>query len=1049
MYRHVLIVLLFFISIISLYAQTAETIGYRNDEYGDILYRREGTMDGNQVRTLYNNNGEVGQWPFQPSGEWPKGTGHSYLDGVCVLIGTEVTAPGTGRPITPLQTAYREHTDFDKVTGLDWVLEPVPGYMNPQSETPAISTNSETWPDFWPRALPLVDDAWDGYWYGYFGRGVKNADVETFFVMDDSKDGEWKRAPYNFYPVLSDSNRGGIGIRVEVRGFQWSHVLAEDIIFWHYDIVNISDYDYQKTSFGFYTDPGVGGSDDSGDDNAYFDRTLDIAYAYDGDGKGIPGGYTTGMYGYAYLESPGIGGPYYGPGDPRNQGDGIDNDEDGFIDEARDDDIDNDGDWVGFTDLNDNDQWDAEENEPLNDDLGKDGVGPYDRQYVGPDEGEGDGKPTHGEPHFDETDITESDWIGLTSLSIYRLGDGGTGGGWPKDDESMWLQHMAPDSFDTELQNANISMVFASGYFKLLKNRRERFSMALVFGSDLDDLFFNKETVQEIYNANYNFSKPPEKPEVTAVAGDGKVFLYWDDLAEESRDPFMGFDIEGDPTSGPKRDFEGYLIYRSTEPEFNDIKTITDSKGEPKFWKPIAQFDLVDSIEGPDPVGVNGASFWRGSETGLQHAYVDSNVVNGQQYYYAVVSYDMGDPDRGTRGLTPSECTKIITEDFSGNLQFVDVNCAVVTPNAPAAGYVSPQIEGSITEVAGGTGTGSLNVSILNPGAVKEGAAYNVVFDAEGEYPSYTTSSYSIIRTYDGATDTVFTAPDNEISPDIYSTPFDGIALSASNDTSISIVQSETGWLKWEGDKSNLQIIVTPDESAPARDVIYPADYEIHWFDDPQQETPYTRIPVNFIVINSTTQDTVEVEVFDNNGDKALSLGDDIVIIERVESGDFRLTWRINYLQPAGIGYQPIYPGDGHVFVIKTTKPFAKGDYFSFSTKAANIDAEKAKNDLEKIKVVPNPYVAQAVWEKRNLNQTGRGERRIDFIHLPAECTVRIYTVAGSLVKTIYKESNTDDGTVSWNLVTDDGMDAAYGLYIYHVDAPNVGEHIGKFALIK
>jgi hypothetical protein len=48
----------------------------------------------------------------------------------------------------------------------------------------------------------------------------------------------------------------------------------------------------------------------------------------------------------------------------------------------------------------------------------------------------------------------------------------------------------------------------------------------------------------------------------------------------------------GDPTLGFKKDFEGYLVYRSTEPEFNDIKTITDSKGAPKFWKPIAQFDL-------------------------------------------------------------------------------------------------------------------------------------------------------------------------------------------------------------------------------------------------------------------------------------------------------------------------------------------------------------------------------------------------------------------------------------------------------------------------
>jgi hypothetical protein len=52
-------------------------------------------------------------------------------------------------------------------------------------------------------------------------------------------------------------------------------------------------------------------------------------------------------------------------------------------------------------------------------------------------------------------------------------------------------------------------------------------------------------------------------------------------------------------------------------------------------------------------------------------------------------------------------------------------------------------------------------------------------------------------------------------------------------------------------------------------------------------------------------------------------------------------------------------------------------------------------------------------------------------------------------VKTLVKEGGPADGTVSWDLVTEDGMDAAFGLYIYHVDAPDVGEHLGKFALIK
>lgn len=104
-------------------------------------------------------------------------------------------------------------------------------------------------------------------------------------------------------------------------------------------------------------------------------------------------------------------------------------------------------------------------------------------------------------------------------------------------------------------------MVFASGPFPLQQGTRERFSMSLLFGEDLNDILFNKETVQQIYNANYNFSKPPIKPELTAVGGDGKVFLYWDNIAEESCDPFLGFQ-NNDPTQGYKKDFEGYLIYK-------------------------------------------------------------------------------------------------------------------------------------------------------------------------------------------------------------------------------------------------------------------------------------------------------------------------------------------------------------------------------------------------------------------------------------------------------------------------------------------------------
>ena len=103
----------------------------------------------------------------------------------------------------------------------------------------------------------------------------------------------------------------------------------------------------------------------------------------------------------------------------------------------------------------------------------------------------------------------------------------------------------------------------------------------------------------------------------------------------------------------------------------------------------------------------------------------------------------------------------------------------------------------------------------------------------------------------------------------------------------------------------------------------------------------------------------------------------------------------------------------------------------------------------DNIAVVPNPYVIAARWEAPNPYAFGRGERKIQFIHLPKECTIRIYTVRGNLVKEIKHESTTTDGAETWNLVSQDGMDVAYGIYIYHIHAPEIGDKIGKFVIIK
>ena len=377
-------------------------VAQQNEKNGSNQWTQWGIMDGNRVRTLYSNHGEIARWPDQPSGEWPKGSGHSYVDGVALIVSAK-TKDSQGNTITPMSTNYREFIDRDPVTKIPWGWAPLPGYSNPFQDSPARSDVEATWPQSWPDRP--ID--WAGQWNGWFGKGVKNADLETYFVFDDAEDREWTQDPHNFYPCPGDTSRGGLGLQVKARAFQWNHPLAQDVIFWLYEITNECEVDYEEIYFAQYIDWGVGGTDDSGDDEGAYNTRLDIAFAWDYDGVGSPGQWgPVGTAGYAFLESPG------------NSVDGNDNDEDGITDEKRnsgagqliegraniisyveanyDRDLfesfylpveqmpvyqsgvwwtgDEDMDWSIYKDLNGNGEWDR--GEPIHDDVGKDGLGP-------------------------------------------------------------------------------------------------------------------------------------------------------------------------------------------------------------------------------------------------------------------------------------------------------------------------------------------------------------------------------------------------------------------------------------------------------------------------------------------------------------------------------------------------------------------------------------------------------------------------------------------------------------------------------------------------
>jgi hypothetical protein len=108
-----------------------------------------------------------------------------------------------------------------------------------------------------------------------------------------------------------------------------------------------------------------------------------------------------------------------------------------------------------------------------------------------------------------------------------------------------------------------------------------------------------------------------------------------------------------------------------------------------------------------------------------------------------------------------------------------------------------------------------------------------------------------------------------------------------------------------------------------------------------------------------------------------------------------------------------------------------------------------ASQNLQNIKVVPNPYIVTNISERRPTPVRPQQERQLHFINLPARCTIRIFNVAGQLVQTLNVNNSIDNGRYVWNMLTKDNLDLSYGVYIYHVEAPGVGETTGKFAVIK
>jgi hypothetical protein len=118
-------------------------------------------------------------------------------------------------------------------------------------------------------------------------------------------------------------------------------------------------------------------------------------------------------------------------------------------------------------------------------------------------------------------------------------------------------------------------------------------------GEGLEGLRENLQWGWDVYHNDYQGPSAPDRPNVTITPGDGVVTLEWTAAPESSIDPLT-----------LEQDFEGYRVYKSLD------RTT---------WELLGDYDVINDL---------------GDNVGLVREYVDTDVVNGYFYYYAVTSYD-------------------------------------------------------------------------------------------------------------------------------------------------------------------------------------------------------------------------------------------------------------------------------------------------------------------------------------------------------------------------------------------------------------------------
>ncbi len=610
-----------------------------------------------------------------------------------------------------------------------------------------------------------------------------------------------------------------------------------------------------------------------------------------------------------------------------------------------------------------------------------------------------------------------------------------------------WTQ--TPNSFGPD-----ITYVVGSGPFTLLPGQQLNFAFATIHAANRNDLFNNAILCQLLYNANYQAAEPPPEPVVRTSVDNKQVTLYWDDRSEKGiyYKPDGTLDHVYDRLTGTNS-FQGYMIFKSTDRGITWGEKVTDVRGGFKYWKPLAQFDRKDNITGESTLEL-GRYFWLGDDTGLKHTFVDRNVSNGYEYWYAVCAYD------GDDGNLPP-----LINSIKASQQQLGGNTVSVVPSSLPKGITGGTLKNPPQLLPGGRSQAAPIVSVIDQRKVT-GKSYTVTYDAANPFNKRFSIRHSgtqvpVIGSSGLPFDSLVNRP--LFSPEIENyASFDGLSVQVSDiatgiyDTR-QIVPSAVKkvtidrWKHFFSDSSGGGLS---------------DDYELIFGDPNVQDTlwSYTardssmnklyKIPLYLRNITTGKRVIPILNTAAGDGTFDLNKGDGLIICNALYDTvtNIRLSGFLPGVKVSQTTFNYILNFDttsaaapGDRIQIITNHPITSADAFEISTTKFST-ASISRNDL-KITAVPNPYVVSSYYET---NKFGI-KKEVQFHHLPPLCTIRIFNIAGDLVRTIVHDAAAaaQPTIASWDLQSYNGQEVAFGIYIFHVEVAGVGEYIGKLALLK